>query len=300
MAQDDIERRKQLTFKQAEGAAPLPSQLKREEISPAMAALLWEFIRPELENSVKFVSTTTGMSHKFVGNWYFILYHNHVIREHRFGDEFPSTDKVISEVRRKFISRDYLEVLDFLQFVMRHKNCPERFPIVINNIFTGQRSAYRVVDNDTFIPISSSEEESALKAAFSTTSEAKFAGTRAHLRNSVVAISDGKFADSVRESIHAVESVARTLEPTAKLSKALARLESSIRLHPSMKQGFASLYGYTSDEEGIRHPLLEAGDPAVDEADALFMLGACASFVTYLTTKVRTSGLATVPLPASD
>jgi hypothetical protein len=39
---------------------------------------------------------------------------------------------------------------------------------------------------------------------------------------------------------------------------------------------------YTSDEEGVRHALVFGDEAQVDEADALFMLGACASFVSYL------------------
>jgi hypothetical protein len=35
------------------------------------------------------------------------------------------------------------------------------------------------------------------------------------------------------------------------------------------------LYGYTSDQKGIRHPLLDDGTADVDEADAMFMIGAC-------------------------
>jgi hypothetical protein len=40
--------------------------------------------------------------------------------------------------------------------------------------------------------------------------------------------------------------------------------------------------------EGGRHALLEASDPAVDETDALFMIGACAAFVSYMINKART------------
>jgi hypothetical protein len=57
------------------------------------------------------------------------------------------------------------------------------------------------------------------------------------------------------------------------LSKALAQLERSATIHGAMKKGFLALYGYTSDEHGVRHALLEAGASAVDETDALFMIG---------------------------
>ncbi|HTG07978.1 MAG TPA: hypothetical protein VK635_28520 [Bradyrhizobium sp.] len=126
--------------------------------------------------------------------------------------------------------------------------------------------------------------------AFADLDASEFHGARAHLRNAASHLTAGNFADSVRESIHAVESVSRTLDASADLSKALAKLEQKISIHAAMKKGFTSLYGYASDENGIRHALLEAGEAKVAEADALFMIGACAAFVSYLLNKARTNG----------
>lgn len=96
----------------------------------------------------------------------------------------------------------------------------------------------------------------------------------------------------MRESISAVESVARVLEPSAQtLGPALAKLEKSARIHRALRSGFDKLYGFTSAEEGIRHALLEQPVAAIDETDALYMLGACAAFVTYLIGKARAAGL---------
>ena len=58
-----------------------------------------------------------------------------------------------------------------------------------------------------------------------------------------------------------------------------------------MKVGFTKLYGFTSNEQGIRHPLLDVPAAKVDEADALFMIGAYSVFVSHLTSKARTAGL---------
>ena len=52
--------------------------------------------------------------------------------------------------------------------------------------------------------------------------------------------------------------------------------------HRALKEAFSKLYGYTSDENGIRHALLEEGAADVDLDDAVFMFGACASFAAYL------------------
>jgi hypothetical protein len=118
-----------------------------------------------------------------------------------------------------------------------------------------------------------------------------FNGARAHLRKAAEELTAGHYADSVRESIHAVEGVARILESSASLSGALDRLEKSVKIHAAMKRGFLSLYGYTSDEDGIRHALLDDGTAKVDETDALFMIGACAAFVSYLINKARSAGV---------
>jgi hypothetical protein len=45
--------------------------------------------------------------------------------------------------------------------------------------------------------------------------------------------------------------------PSGDFAKALARLEASAKIHGALKSGFGSIYGFTSDEKGIRHPLLD-------------------------------------------
>ena len=53
-----------------------------------------------------------------------------------------------------------------------------------------------------------------------------------------------------------------------------------IEINPNMKRGIEALYDYTSDEQGIRHALLEeSANVTFDEAQ--FMLSACAAFVSY-------------------
>jgi hypothetical protein len=89
----------------------------------------------------------------------------------------------------------------------------------------------------------------------------------------------GKAADSIRESINAVESVARVLGGANSLSAALSKLKAKNVIHPVLEKGFNTLYGFTSDEQGIRHPLLEVSEAKM-EADAIFMIGASAYFTS--------------------
>ena len=89
-------------------------------------------------------------------------------------------------------------------------------------------------------------------------------------------------------TLPAVESVARTLAPDATtLAPALKFIEKNGALHPALKTAFSKLYGYASDERGIRHALLNGDGADVGADEALFMLGACASFASYLWRKDR-------------
>lgn len=66
------------------------------------------------------------------------------------------------------------------------------------------------------------------------------------------------------------------------LGASLKKLEeSSISIHPSLKSAFEKLYGYTSDESGIRHAGRIDGKEATF-AEAKFMLVSCSAFVNYL------------------
>jgi hypothetical protein len=128
--------------------------------------------------------------------------------------------------------------------------------------------------------------------AFAATKQPVFRGAGTHLRLAVESLNGGRYADTVRESVHAVESAARVLSEDAKASlpPAIQQLETKLGMHPAFKKALLSLYGYTSDEAGIRHSLLE-DEARVDMHDALFMLGACASFATFLIGKARTAGM---------
>ncbi len=71
------------------------------------------------------------------------------------------------------------------------------------------------------------------------------------------------------------------------LGPALKALEKHGYISGVLKSSFGKIYGYSNAEEGIRHPLLDEGSAKVDEIDAQFMFGACASFISYLVAKGR-------------
>jgi hypothetical protein len=284
---DPFAERRSLTFEQAEGVEPLPSQLGLKEVSPALRAAAWKLVL----RSIQHHSHQQMYGRHVVNPWKQILEDRHVYRLHRPIDEF-STDlgEIETELKPIFMAGSYVQILGFFAFVIAHPNCPYEFAERVNGVLNFAHSPYRVHER-IIVPFGSAAELETVKAAFADLAASEFHGARQHLRNAAEQLTAGKYPDSIRESIHAVESVTRVLEPAGDFGKALARLETKVKIHGGMKAGFRSLYGFTSDEKGIRHPLLDDPESKVDEADALFMIGACASFVSFLINKARLAGL---------
>jgi hypothetical protein len=280
--------RKALTFEQAEGGEPLPPQLLPKQISKQLSAALWVVVYGYINKTLNH----NGFENELGRDWSIIMYDHHVYHKHRPADEFSSVARlIIPKIKRVVLSEDYITVLGFLQFILRHPSCQPSFVDNIDRALRIGHAGYRIIERNTIIPIASETESQTLEAAFADLAAAEFHGARAHLRDAAVALTAGEFTSSVRESIHAVESVARTIGQANSLSHALGQLEKSAAIHGALKSGFLAIYGYTSDEQGIRHPLIDGPSANVDETDALFMIGACASFVSYLIGKARSAGL---------
>jgi len=281
---DPLAERKRITFEQAEGVAPLPSQLKRGEISQEFRAVIWRILEIEFERATPEVEWGESGIYSIGQPWLNILRDAHTLHHHELGYFRQGYREVTRSVRDIIGTGSWSQVLGWLEFVLKHPARPEDFAAHVNDAMTHCRLAYRVFDAHVICPIGSDAERQTIKQAFADLTATEFGGAGAHLRKAAEGLTAGQYADSVRESIHAVESVARVLEPNANLlSTALAKLEKSATIHPAMKSGFNSLYGYTSDEKGVRHAMLEADQPAV----ALFMIGACAAFVSYMINKAR-------------
>ena len=171
-------------------------------------------------------------------------------------------------------------VFDSLEFLLQHPKVSDGLRDDLGRAFEQGRSAYRIRGGE-IIAVGSPETAAAVLSAIDQATDAAPAAA-SHLRRSGNLLSKGDWAGSVRESIHAVESVVRLLTDTGKLSDALDVLTRRGQLHGALRTGFAALYGYTSDEEGVRHASVFSPQAKVDEADAMFMLGACSSFVGYI------------------
>jgi len=205
-----------------------------------------------------------------------------------------------------FMKEKYNRVLDFLE-IMFHVALEEDWSGTSKTVKTFAMKIKKLLEDSApyrleisqppywFFPCTSKEEGEAVQQAIKVIRQGGMKGAVTHLSKAAKFINTGDHSDSIRESIHAVESIARTIDPASSksLGPALKSLEEAGLLkHKALKEAFNMLYGYTSDEQGIRHSLLDKSSADVGPDEAIFMFGACASFAAYLSKKHQTTGRA--------
>ena len=280
-----------LSFSQAQGYEEIPGPLRLEELPEAARTRIWNVLFAQFNKSRAMTRMVGLRVHWWIGsNWIYILRAAHTDFHELALDDWSSDFRPACKGLRDYIeTRPFNKVFDLLQFVLRHPRCPPEFISEMQQTFAECRLAYAIdaARPPTIVPAATPEEGAAVADALQTLRRAGLDGSAAHLRKAGERINAGDWAGSVSESIHAVESVARQLDPGAAktLGPALASLSGRGALHPALKTAFSKLYGYTSDQQGIRHALLDQTDPQVGQDEAVFMLGACAAFASYLSRK---------------
>ena len=190
----------------------------------------------------------------------------------------------LTKLRAYFFKAQWFEVYDFIEFIAQNgpDGTKKTFIDLCNDFLEQENSAYRFVD-DQIAEITSQVEIDSVEAALH--AAAPYAGVARHLETALSLMADRKnpdYRNSIKESISAVESLAKHIakDPSATLGAVLKELERTHSLHPALKNAFSSLYGYTSDAQGIRHALLD--ESTLTKADARFMLVCCSAFVNYV------------------
>ena len=280
-----------LTFSQRHGYEPLPEPMQLEKLSDDLRREIWNVTRGYL-NAI--------MS----GNIDDDYYHEKVVQflENILGrilqkpeDEIDTSyDEVLNQFKKLILQDSFNKVLDLIEIIVKkgwEDWVDEELAKPISELFERQPAAYYLDMSGgspyRFFPRSNEAQGKATREAIKTIRDGGMEGAATHLRDAAAHINARQFADSISDSIHAVESVARRIDPKSNtLGDALDSLEKAgLIKHPALKESFSKLYGYTSDEQGIRHALLDKNSPDVDLDEAMFMFGACASFAAYLVNK---------------
>lgn len=204
-------------------------------------------------------------------------------------------------LKEHFINLTWYETYDFVEFVVdwyekardRPRYRKDQLREVFNRIFLEELSGYRFVGNE-LAPLSSPAEVAAIESALAITSRTGLVGAHAHIESALQLLGkrpDPDYRNSIKESISAVEALAKQLGATDSqgLAGALTELGRKVPLHGGLRAGLLSLYGYTSDEGGIRHAMLEESNVGYDEAK--YMAVACSAFINFLAAKAEGAGI---------
>jgi len=274
-------------FSERIGKTPIKSVIQKDGIDNDLANAIWNGLSIYYwdkisEDSIRYNSGDIQV-------WLTRLWIHYF--KYRIDEEPWSKDQFLATFKEHFFSCEWFEKYNFIEFVkdnytpQHYDNTADRFIEYCNNVFERELSGYRYV-NGTLTPITSAEEIESIENALNIADDLK--PVKTHLNRALQLLSDRTnpdFRNSVKESISSVESYCCILtnDPKATLGQALKVIEKEHSLHSALKNSFSSLYGYTSDADGIRHALLDEDN--LKQEDAIFMLVSCSSFINYLIKK---------------
>lgn len=209
--------------------------------------------------------------------------------------EFPQNvliKKRNAEALQKYIlgSKEWYVIFDFIERYLdvSDDTTSMKMTEVFNKILEDEVSAYRIVDKHV-VPITNESELATITEA----KQSPYQSVSIHISKALDLYADRKnpdYENSIKESISAVEAMCCIITgmtgACATLGKALKKLkDNGVHIHSAMENAFSSLYGYTSDEDGIRHGGIDFTNAPAE--DAKFMLVSCSAFVNYLIEKWR-------------
>ena len=266
-------------FSQRQGLAPTTLPIQMESMNEDLRTSLWNALNIGLWTQRNYLSVAVGEPpiRDFAKSLWFEYFKKPM-------DRIPPNGSLILEHLRDYFHRcKWNEVYDFLEFtVNRHRRLAPKLEELINDVLEREWSAYRFL-NGVVVAITNENELEEVKSVLN---DPLFKGASEHIQSAVRMLADRNNPDprnSIKESISAVESVARLVSQNTKatLGDALKTMGKTHELHPAFKEGLLKMYGYTSDGEGIRHSLLEdTSSPSIEEAR--FFLIACSAFCNYL------------------
>ena len=225
---------------------------------------------------------------------------------YKIQDEFlgKPTDEIDDSVRRfieqlkgQFTPQNWNEFYDLAQFLAdlskisnagqpfsRVRRHAEVFITSANEVLEAEKSAYRFVGGE-LVEIIEDVEIEEIEDVLSQND--RYAGAKQHIRTALSLFGNRDnpdYRNSIKEAVSAVESAFNTIngEKSNSLSSAITKSEGKgFDIPPALKEGIKKIYGWRSDEDGVRHALFE-DKSRVGDAEARLMIVICSSLVNFL------------------
>lgn len=191
----------------------------------------------------------------------------------------------LNKIKEHLLFCEWYQVFDFIEIHISLVNADQKKNIInaYNSLLAEEGVLYRLV-GEIISPIYNDGDIETIETAIST----EYASVNTHIQKALSLFSSRKLPDyenSIKESISAVEAMCCIINgKNETLNKAIKKLkDSGVHIHSAMENAFISLYGYTSDEKGIRHAGMDFVNASAE--DAKYMLVSCSAFVNYLIEK---------------
>lgn len=200
---------------------------------------------------------------------------------------------------RHFQNLPWPRVYDALEYIVDRAptitgrmNVPEA-KTAANRILEREYSGFRFIGGE-LTRVMHPAEAAEVERARATAAAAGLVGVRQHIDQALALFGkrpEPDYRNTIKEAISALEGVVKLIEGVrgGGLKDALDALAKRMEVHGALRDGFIKLYGFTSDEDGIRHPILD--EPNVGEEDARFMIVACSAAVNWIIAKADKAGL---------
>ena len=283
-----------MNFSQRNGFAPIKKQLQIDDMDDELRNGLWNVIDITffhcLDRNPFFPDTIND--EKLV---YSLWLNKYKLRL----DSIPQGTYIKEHIIKEFNNYKWNQIFDFIEFLiqfsMEEPNYYYRdFIKKCNTILEKENSAYRII-NKQFVAITNEIEIDAITKAIEGTAQyTAIEGANKHLNTALKYLSNRKepdYRNSIKESISAVENVAVIIagNRSEALGKALSNISKEIKIHEALIRGYKSIYGYTSEADGIRHCMVE--EENCEYEDALYMLVSCSAFINYLISKANKANI---------
>lgn len=159
----------------------------------------------------------------------------------------------------------------------------------INITLEREQSGYRLIDYH-ITPITNKAEMASLEESLKVSD--RYSGVRMHIESAIDHLSKKPDSDSrnaIKEAISAVEAAAKVYvgDDNADLAKAIRQMQKDGTIHPALLDGWNKIYGFTSDENGVRHGS-STEEVHTDLALAKYMLVSCSAFANFIVNKDTT------------
>jgi len=270
-----------MKFSERIGITPAETALQVQGMNDALRNSLWNVLDMYIWSMDSFLYSSHG-NQPGIDSFSRLLWYFHFKKPM---DSRPSKPReILGAIRTYYFKYQWYEVYNFLEHVLIFEH-DKNLIDAVNGVLEQELAGYRFIKS-AFVPITDEVEVEAIQKALT---EGPFSGVHAHIRMAMEHLSrheNPDYRNSIKESVSAVESMARVVTGNEKatLGDAIALLEKSGRLHHALKKGFSAFYGYSSDQGGIRHAMLD--EPNLTVTDAKFFLVSCSAFINYLKSKI--------------